>query len=285
MLGFYNINKPTGQSSTKIVSHVKWFSKQKSGHLGTLDPMAGGVLPIAVGKATKLFDWFLQKDKEYFAIGLFGTQTDTLDAEGTVELKHQVNITKEQIDAVIDQFRGEISQIPPKYSAISINGAKAYDLARLGKDFAVPERKVNVFDLQCLRQEGENLFSFKIHCSAGTYVRSLILAIAQKLGTVATTVCIIRTKSGSFTINDSNTVEELEDGKARLFKVEEVISLPRLNVSDEIKNKLLNGQQPKITAANGQYLCFSNKQLIGIAEVDNYKIKIDINLWEETTND
>lgn len=284
MLGFYNINKPTGATSTQMVSAVKRATRQKCGHLGTLDPMASGVLPVAVGKATKLFDWFLNKDKQYFAIGLFGVQTDTLDAEGKIEKKEVVNVTKEQIDNIISSFRGEIQQIPPLYSSISINGQRAYDLARSGKDFQLPTRKVQIYSIECSEQVGKNLFAFNIHCSAGTYIRALILAIAQKLGTVATTVCIIRKASGAFKLETAYTPEEIMSGQAKLTHVHEVIDLPRLDFNDAIASKLLNGQTLKTSQQNGEYLCFTNNKLMGIAKVNGGKIKIEINMWENAND-
>lgn len=208
MSGFYVINKPTGANSTKMVSLIKHTTKHKCGHLGTLDPMAGGVLPVAVGKATKLFDWFLHKDKKYFAIGLFGVETTTLDSEGEIVQRQQVDIRKEQIDNIIDNFKGKIEQIPPRYSSVSINGNRAYDLARSGENFALPTRSVEIYDLKCTSQLDTNLFAFEVHCSAGTYIRSLILDIAKQLDTIATTVCIIRTASGAFSLDITYTPEQ-----------------------------------------------------------------------------
>ena len=284
MLGFYCINKPSGMGSTQVVSAVKRFTGAKCGHLGTLDPMASGVLPVAVGKATKLFDWFLTKDKKYFAIGLFGTLTDTLDAEGKITQKQEVNITKQQIDKVLDNFKGKISQIPPLYSAVSVNGKKAYELARDGQNIDLPTRNVSIYDLQCKTQISKNLFAFTVHCSAGTYIRTLINDIAKSVGTVATTVCIIRTDSGAFNIQNSNTIQELQDGKASLIEVSQVINLPKINFNTTMANKLLNGQTLKIDYANGDYLCYTNNSIMGIAKVNNTKIKLDINLWENSND-
>lgn len=284
MLGFYVVNKPTGTNSTKMVSLVKRTFKQKCGHLGTLDPMASGVLPIAVGKATKLFDWFLKKDKKYFAIGLFGVETSTLDAEGEVISKNSVDIKKEQIDKVIDAFKGKIEQVPPLYSSISIKGKRAYDLARTGTEFVLPTRSVEIYDLKCAREIDKNLFAFEIHCSSGTYVRSLIYDIAQKLNTVATTVCIIRTASGNFNLNMAYTPAQIENNQARLIKVDEAVDLPKISVSQNLGNRLLNGQVVKCGYENGNYLCYMNNKLLGIVKVDNLDMKIDINLWEDTND-
>lgn len=264
-----------------MVSLIKRTTKQKCGHLGTLDPMAGGVLPVAVGKATKLFDWFLQKDKKYFAIGLFGVETSTLDSEGEIIQRQQVDIQKAQIDNIIDNFKGEIEQIPPRYSSISIDGNRAYDLARSGANFDLPTRKVNIYNLKCTRQLDKNLFAFEIHCSAGTYVRSLIYDIAKKLDTIATTVCIIRTASGAFSLDMAYTPEQIKNNQAKLIKIEEIIDLPNIVVDRQTADRLLNGQTVKTKCKNGKHLCYVNNQLLGIIRAENSRIKIDINLWED----
>ena len=128
------------------------------------------------------------------------------------------------------------------------------------------------------------MFAFEIHCSAGTYVRSLILAIAQELGTIATTVCIIRTDSGAFNITKSYTPDQIANREAQLTPVEDVINLPKLEFNKQFAYKLLNGQTLKIDASNGQYLCYLETKLLGVAIVENKRIKIDINLWEETND-
>lgn len=280
MLGFYNINKPSGVNSTQMVSLIKKTTGQKCGHLGTLDPMASGVLPVAVGKATKLFDWFLNKDKRYFAIGLFGTLTDTLDAEGKITQQQDVSISMKQIQSVINQFKGEIQQIPPQYSSVCINGKRAYHLAREGQNITLPSRIVNIYDIKCTKQIDKNLFAFEIHCSAGTYIRSIVLDIAQKLNTVATTVCIIRTASGAFSLNTAYTPDQIKSGEAQLITIDQVVNLPKLNFDNQKTVKLLNGQTLIITCPDGDYLCYNNNKIIGIAKVQSNHLKISINLWE-----
>lgn len=267
-----------------MVSLIKHATKQKCGHLGTLDPLASGVLPVAVGKATKLFDWFLHKDKKYFAIGLFGVETSTLDSEGNITQEQQVDIKKEQIDSIINNFKGKIEQTPPRYSSVSINGSRAYDLARDGENFDLPTRTVNIYDLKCTGQLDKNLFAFEIHCSAGTYVRSLISDIAKKLGSVATTVCIIRTASGTFSLDMAYTPEQIKNNQARLIKIEEVIDLPQIVLDKQTAERLLNGQTVNGKYTDGHYLCYFENKLLGIVLVRNSKIKIDINLWEDTND-
>ncbi len=285
MVGFYNIIKPTGLSSAQAVAKVKKITSQKCGHLGTLDTAASGVLPVAVGKATKLFDWFLNKDKTYFAIGLFGVLTDTLDSEGVVINRQFVDVKKTQIDKVLSKFCGKITQYPPIYSAININGQRAYDLAREGKTIDLPPREVNIYSLIC-KQLDKNLFSFNIHCSAGTYVRSLILDIAKEIGTFATTVCIIRTDSGGFNLPNATTLEDLQNGKGKLIKVDEVVNLPKIELDQSQKNKLINGQIISVDFNQGKVLCVYNEKIVGIAEIDyHHMLKLEVNLWEEESND
>lgn len=280
MTGFYCINKQTGTNSTKVVSIIKKVTKQKCGHLGTLDPLAGGVLPVAVGKATKLFDYFLNKDKKYYAIGLFGIETDTLDSEGIITKKESVEIKKTQIEQILPQFIGKIEQIPPKYSAISINGKRSYELARDGKEVEIPPRKVDIYDIKC-NKKTDNLFEFYIHCSSGTYVRALINDIAKKLGTIATTLCIIRMSSGPFNIDCSNTLDEFQNGQAKFIEVDQVVGLSKNVIDDISTKKLLNGQIVNCNLSDGECICYNSDSLIGICQTTNGKTKIKINLWEE----
>ena len=280
MIGFYNINKPVGMGSASVVSKIKRITKAKCGHLGTLDPMATGVLPVAVGKATKLFDYFLNKDKRYFAIGKFGVLTDTLDSEGKVIKRDNKKITLQDINSVINEFVGEISQVPPIYSSVNVDGKRAYDIARSGKEIELNPRKINVYSLSAQEYSNEDCFSFEIHCSAGTYVRALIRDIAEKLGTVATTVCIIRTASGPFKIEDSYLLEDVENGDAKLIDIADVIDLPKHEILEEEKIKLLNGMNVKINLNDGESLCYYKGNIIGIVETKQGYSKIKINLWE-----
>lgn len=280
MIGFYVVNKPTSTNSTKIVTKIKHITKQKCGHLGTLDPLASGVLPVAVGKATKLFDYFLNKDKNYFAIGLFGAETDTLDSDGKIIKRQNIQIEKSQIDAVLPQFVHKIKQIPPLYSAIKVDGKRAYDIAREGKEAAIESREVEIFNLS-VEQKDTNLFAFNIHCSSGTYVRTLISDIAKSVGTVATTVCIIRESSGPFTLDMSSTIEEVENGNAKLYAIDEIIDLDKKFVDNITAKRLLSGQTLITNYESGDMLVYSDNKLLGIAQTTNRHTKIKINMWEE----
>ena len=241
--GFVNVIKPTGVSSSNIVCAVKKILKEKKvGHLGTLDPAASGVLPIAFGKATKFFDYFLKKDKEYVAVVKFGVETDTLDSFGLITKTEDVLIKKDDILNVLSEFTGKIKQVPPKYSALKVDGKKACDLARSGEDFNLKEREIDIYSIELLGEEEKNVFRFKVHCSSGTYIRTLFSDIAKRLNTISTTTVIIRTRSGRFDIKDAITLEVFEKS-LKTISVQELFSdLRTLNVkNEEVLKKLLNG--------------------------------------------
>lgn len=223
MKGFFNINKPRGMNSTKVVAIIKRLTHEKVGHLGTLDPDAHGVLPIAVGKATRLFDFFLNKDKEYEARGRFGVLTDTLDESGRVVLMNDVRPTRAQLEAVLPLFCGKQMQMPPAFSAKQVDGERAYDKARRGEEVTLTPREICIYSLELLSFEGDE-FSVRIHCSAGTYVRALIRDIAEKLGAIATTMDIFRTRSGVFDITSSISIDNI-------CHCERSVAIPSLEVT------------------------------------------------------
>lgn len=262
--GFVNIIKPTGETSSNVVCKIKKIlGIKKVGHLGTLDPAASGVLPIAFGKATKFFDYFLTKDKEYVAVVKFGIETDTLDSFGQIIKVENKTISETEIKAVIKRYIGKVKQIPPKYSAIKINGKKACDLAREGKNFEIKTREIDIFSLELLSQVEDNVFRFRVHCSAGTYIRTLFSDIAKALNTVSTTMVIIRTKSGKFNIENAVTLEEFQNKKLAL-SIEDVFdNIKTINITDkELSKKILNGVK-------------LSKNELEIEEKDSFLIRID----------
>lgn len=279
--GFVNVLKPTGMTSADVVFKVKKILKTKKvGHLGTLDMPASGVLPIAVGKATKFFDYFLNKDKEYVAVVDFGVKTDTLDSFGNLIQTQDTKVTKEQIEQVLPLFKGEIEQIPPKYSALKINGKRASDLARENIEFEIKPRKIHIFDIQILSDEGDNRFRFLVHCSAGTYIRTLFSDIAEKLETVATTPVIIRTKSGKFDIEHTVTLDELEKTQCvetvnKVFDDYKIIT-----INESVASKLLNGVKTK-TDLNivGEFLIEFEGRLVGLFVIEDGYFKRIVYLY------
>ena len=270
--GFVNILKPTGMTSSDVVCSVKKILKTKKvGHLGTLDPAASGVLPIAIGKATKFFDYFLKKDKEYFAIVEFGIETDTLDSFGNITKTEDIEVSANQIGEILPKFIGKISQIPPKYSAIKINGKKACELARNDIDFEIKPKKIEIYTIELLRQIEKNKFLFKVHCSAGTYIRTLFNDIATEIGTVATTPVIIRTKSGRFSSDNAITLEELER-IGEPTKIEDIFNdYQIITVNETNAKKLINGVSVVASSEIKEkefFLSYDGK-LIGLYEIKN----------------
>lgn len=280
--GFLNILKPSGETSFRVVSQVKKIlGTKKVGHLGTLDPAAAGVLPIAVGKATKFFEYFLNKDKEYVAMVKFGIATDTLDSFGQLIRTDDTIIEAEQIEAVIPAFIGEVEQIPPRYSAIKVNGKRAYELARENADFTISPRKITIFSIKLIKKCEKNTFLFKVHCSAGTYIRTLFADIAEKLSTVAVTPVIIRTKSGNFLVNDAITLEELEKNKKIIPIIQMLGDISVVNVNEKIAKQLACGV--KIDAKSLEMEDFSDKffichgeKLLGLYSVSAGRIVCEI---------
>lgn len=283
MIGFLNILKPTGVSSGFVVNKVKKITGEKVGHLGTLDPSASGVLSIAVGKATRFFDYFLNKDKEYIALAKFGILTDTLDSDGKILALENRQISLDEIQSVIPLLVGEINQIPPIFSSKNINGERAYDLARQGKDVVLQPKKVQIYGIEAEKTAQNNIFRLKIHCSSGTYVRSIVRDIAEKLGTIATTVCIIRTASGRFKINETITLEELaENPEKHLISINEILQLPEISINDLQAKDLFSGKEICISSNDGEYVAFYKGKEYSLLEVKNQKASNKIYLSKES---
>ena len=218
--GIIVLNKPREMSSFLAVKLVqKAVGAKKAGHMGTLDPLADGVLLVGVNKGTKLFDHFLTCDKTYRTVFKFGEETDTLDTEGEVIAANDVKVTREMLEETLGAFVGKYPQMPPRYSAKKIDGKKACDLARKGVEFELKPKNIEVYDLKLLGEIAENTFEFEIHCSSGFYVRSLARDLAKTLGTYAHALSITRIKCGNFSINQAQTLDDLRNGKAVVYEV------------------------------------------------------------------
>ena len=210
--GWLIIDKQEGMGSTDVVNQTRrLLNAQKNGHTGTLDPFATGVLPIAFGEATKLIPYVTDGDKEYEFTLKFGATTDTLDDTGTFTHTDGNIPSKEEILSVLPRFTGEITQIPPAYSAIKINGKRAYDLARQGEAITIPERKIQIFKLELLEMIDDSQARFRVACSKGTYVRTLGADIAESLGTYGYLTALRRTKCAKFTLSDTILLENLKN--------------------------------------------------------------------------
>lgn len=257
MDGILNINKPIGMTSFDVVSRVrKICNTKKAGHAGTLDPDASGVLPVCVGKATKVIEFLMDKNKTYRVGLLLGTATDTQDASGKVIYENPVNATNEEIINVIKSFLGETEQIPPMYSAIKVNGKKLYELARKGLEIERKPRKVTFFSLDILsiEKKGDKTeVIFDADCSKGTYIRTLCHDIGEKLGCGGHMMSLIRLRSGPFSIEESFSLEEIGDRESNmpekaLIPMDRVLGdFPFVKVNYKDAKKLKNGLSIPIT--------------------------------------
>lgn len=208
--GWVVLDKPLELGSTKAVGRVRWlFQAQKAGHAGTLDPLATGILPIALGEATKTVPFLVDAAKAYEFDITFGTSTDTLDAEGEIIGRSDVRPTRDQIEAVLPRFVGAVNQIPPKYSAIKIDGKRAYDLARAGTPVEMKTRIVQIDAVQLITLSGD-VASLTVDCGKGTYVRSLARDICEAVGAEGHVSRLRRTRVGPFDLSRSITLDALE---------------------------------------------------------------------------
>lgn len=276
MNGFFNILKSSGVNSTFIVNKIKRLTHTPCGHMGTLDPMASGVLPVAVGKSTRLFDYLADKVKVYEAEFTFGYETDTLDATGQIISQSEVKVTDEQIKAVLKEFIGEIDQVPPKYSANNINGRRGYELARKGIEFELKTKKVNVYSFELKEKIAENIYTFTISCGKGTYIRSLCRDLAYRLGTKATMSKLCRTQSGIFKIENAITVEQLEQNiEQYLIAPDQTVSYEKFYLTEGQARKILNGVYEITGLTEGKlYRVYSPTEFYGIGKVENGFLKI-----------
>lgn len=276
--GIILVNKESGFSSNQVVGKLKYLLKaNKAGHLGTLDVLGRGLLPITLGRGTKLFDYFLNKDKVYQTIFEFGFATTTLDREGEITDKNNVEVSLEQLQNVCQKFIGKQDQLPPIYSAKKINGKKAYELARAGKSVDLKPKQIEIYDLKVLKQIEKNKFLLEVHCSSGTYIRSLCRDIASSLGTFGVMQDILRTKCGSFDIKESFTIEDIEQGKYKIIPLDTVFDYEKLITYEA--DKLLNGQLVKTDYQDGIYRIYTDNSLfLGIGNVKNKRLKLDMRL-------
>lgn len=212
MNGIICVNKPADWTSFDVVAKVRGMARtRKVGHAGTLDPMATGVLPLFFGIATKACDVMPNDDKGYLAVCRFGMTTDTLDITGEVKSRTESHLTREEVLSVLSQFRGEILQLPPMFSAIQVNGRRLYDIARSGGEVERKKRQVTIHKLELLDfDEAEQTARFEVICSKGTYIRSLCSDIGDALGVGATLTELQRHIAGNFTLEDCYTLEELQ---------------------------------------------------------------------------
>ncbi len=277
MNGIINLYKPPGITSHTAVSKIRHILQMKKvGHTGTLDPDAEGVLPICIGKGTKVSGMLTDTDKSYRAVIRFGVVTDTQDMCGKILTQCDTAITCEQLEQALPHFTGEIQQIPPMYSAIKIGGKKLYELARQGEVVERPPRKIMISELQLLDFDGLRA-TIDVTCSKGTYIRTLCHDIGQALGCGAAMEKLIRTRSGMFQIQDSVTFSQLQqDAVAHIIPLDQLfLQYPPYTINSKQEKQVLNGaaistrlgqlgQTFRIYNEAGTFLCLSTcKQVDG----------------------
>ena len=284
MNGIIIVNKEKNWTSNDVVQKIKGIFHEKVGHTGTLDPLATGVIPVLVGKGTSLSKYLINHDKEYIATIKLGKKSSTGDSEG--EILEQKNVDDSILNEVfvkttLKKFEGTITQIPPIYSAIKVNGKKLYEYARKGQNIEIPKRNIEIYEINLLsisKQDKEIIF--RVHCSKGTYIRTLCEDIAKELGTVGFMKELQRIKVGDFSIENSLTISELDDKEKvdnnfitieKFFANKENIELD----SDSLK-KFINGVKIKVPKIDNVYKIYFQNRFIGTGTVSNCILKRDI---------
>lgn len=280
--GFINLYKNEGMSSNKALSILKYHLKQnnistKVGHFGTLDPIAEGVLPVALGRAARLFDYSLDKIKRYKAVFEFGIETDTLDRTGVILSERKIDVTADQVNSVIPSLIGEVMQIPPRYSAKNVGGDRAYRLARNGVEFDLPPKKVIVYGIELKKQIAANVFEFDIECGGGTYIRSIVRDMAEKLGTVGIMNSLLRSASGCFELKNAVKLENLEKNLLdNILPIDYVLKdMGVLTITEEQFSFLKNGVPVDCTESDGIRVVYTpDGTIMGIGLIQETKMRL-----------
>ena len=274
MNGVIVVNKEKGMTSFDVVHEIKKiFHTNKVGHTGTLDPLAEGVLIVCIGNATKIVELLTAEDKEYIAEAKLGIKTDTLDTEGEVIDKKEFNINI--LEDTLNSYKKTYLQEVPIYSAVKVNGKKLYEYARKGIEVELPKKEVTIKEIELLSTSNDT-FRFKCLVTKGCYIRSLINDIANSMNTYATMTSLIRTKQGKTTINESYTLDDIRNGNYKLYRIDEVLDYPVIEVNELLEKKIHNGVKIDNTFNIKDKVIFKNKnnKLLGIYELDNNKLKV-----------
>ena len=268
--GIIIIDKPEGWTSMDVCAKLRGiFREKRVGHAGTLDPMATGVLPVFVGQATKAVSFAEGGQKEYHAVMRLGVVTDTQDTSGTVLLQQPVTVTEDEVRAVLPRFTGEISQLPPMYSAIKINGQKLYDIARRGGTVERKPRNITIYELELVEKLNETDYSLRVVCSKGTYIRTLCHDIGAALGCGAAMAALRRTMAAGFTIGEAVSLDEVQEQREALlrpidslFRVYPAYMIPtaeeerRARCGNPLKANVADGLY-RVYACDGTFLALS----------------------------
>ncbi len=288
MEGIVAVLKPPAMSSSDAVVDVRRiFGTGRVGHLGTLDPEAAGVLPVCVGRAARLFDYLVDKQKTYLCEIVFGAATDTQDAQGAVIETSKRTVTADMLDAVLPRFTGRIVQTPPMYSALKYNGRKLYELALEGKEIPDKSRGIEILSLERTETLGENRFLLTVVCSRGTYIRTLCADIGKALAVPAHMAFLLRTASGAFTLDQAYPIAQLEAMKAEGRLADALISceaalmhLPRLDLKADREKPAKNGLPTRTTAPDGVYRFYCGG-FLGVGAVQTGSALLKVHLYGE----
>jgi tRNA pseudouridine55 synthase len=295
--GVICVLKPPGMSSSDAVTDVRRvFDEKRVGHTGTLDPAAAGVLPICIGRATRLFDFLVDKKKEYIAELVFGKATDTEDATGVITEESDRIVSESELLPALSEFIGEIEQTPPIYSALNVGGVKLYKLARAGEireGLAEKKRRITVYELECMRKTAENRFLIRIVCSKGTYIRTLCKDIGLALGCPAYMGFLLRTRSGDFSLEDAYSIDELRElseqgrlGEAVIPMDRAIPHIPELlidGISEKQAKLLIHGAAVRYRGEREgiPYRVYLHGEFLGLGEIKGGELRITHWLGDE----
>ena len=278
MNGFLNLYKPSGVSSAYVLNAVKRVLKrQPVGHMGTLDPLASGVLPVAIGKSTRLFDYLLDKTKRYTATIEFGYETDTLDLEGAIIKTTEAIPTEEEVVFAASKMNGDIMQLPPIYSAKCVNGKRSYELARKGKEVEHTTKKVHISYVNVIEKITDRKYKIEIECKGGTYIRSIARDLGYMCNSFATMTSLVRTASGIFDISGSISAEEFikaEDKESLLIAPDMVVDFPIIRLTEIEAERLFNGLYDFFDYPDGIYRVYDPDKFYGVGTMTDGKLKV-----------
>ena len=283
MDGILIVNKPQNCTSHDVVYKVKKITNQKVGHTGTLDPMATGVLPLLIGKGTLCSKYLIEHDKIYKATIQLGKRTTTSDQEGEIIEEQEVGdnaLEFKYITEKLKEFLGKQIQTPPIYSAIKVNGKKLYEYARKGQNIEVPKREIEIYEIELLNVDKQNKkIEYKVHCSKGTYIRSLCEDIAKKLGTIGYMASLERLKVGKFMLEDSISIDNLENDniEAHIIPIEEIFkNSDKIELNHRKLELFLNGVKLTQKFPDGVYRIYCENKFIGTGIIKENLLKRDV---------
>ena len=274
MNGIVIIDKPAGWTSQDVTARLRRvFGTRRIGHGGTLDPMATGVLPVFVGRATRGVEFFEHAEKTYETELLLGVATDTEDTTGTVLTRREVSVTQEQLDGTLERFRGEIMQIPPMYSALKVNGQKLCDLARKGRQVERQPRPVTIHELTLLSREGDTL-RLRVRCSKGTHIRTLCADIGEALGCGGCMQALRRTQAGEYTIAEAVPLQQLLESPEPETYLRDVDTMfrgyPGVKLTVNQEKRCRNGNAFSVSLPGGTYRAYSQSgEFLMLAKVED----------------